>query len=89
MKNKNNGAGKPAPKSSTERGQIRTAKDNAWAQAVSKGKYKTLRSLMGAIHAGKYALVELAHRTAQPTTIARDLRDVARLKDKIKEMETK
>lgn len=58
MKSKNKGAGKPAPKSSTERGQTRTAKDNAWAQAVSKGKYKTLRSLMGAIHAGKYALAE-------------------------------
>ena len=52
MKNK-----KPAPKTSTERGQTRTAKDNAWAEMISKGKYKTLRSLMGAIHAGKYALI--------------------------------
>jgi len=58
MKKENKGGAKAPPKSSTERGQTRTAKDNAWAQAVSKGKYKTLRSLMGAIHAGKYALAE-------------------------------
>jgi hypothetical protein len=50
---------KSVPKTSTERGNKRTAKDNAWAQVVSKGKYKTLRSLMGAIHSGKIALVEL------------------------------
>jgi len=55
------------PKSSTERGQTRTAKDNAWARAVSKGKYKTLRSLMGAIHAGQFALKE-----TQPTPRALD-----------------
>jgi len=67
MKSKTKGAGKPAPKSSTERGQTRTAKDNAWAQAVSKGKYKTLRSLMGAIHAGQFALAE-----TQPTPRALD-----------------
>ena len=30
---------------------------NAWAQSVSKGKYKTLRSLMGAIHKGDIVLV--------------------------------
>jgi len=58
MKSENKGAGKPAPRSSTERTQTRTAKDNAWAQTVSKGKYKTLRLLMGAIHAGRYALEE-------------------------------
>ena len=58
MTKEKKGGAKASPKSSTERGQTRTAKDNAWAQAVSKGKYKTLRSLMGAIHAGKYALAE-------------------------------
>lgn len=58
------GGAKAPPKSSTERGQTRTAKDNAWAQAVSNGKYKTLRSLMGAIHAGKYALKENTPNTA-------------------------
>ena len=62
MKKENKGGAKAPPKSSTERGQTRTAKDNAWAQAVSKGKYKTLRSLLGAIHAGRYALAE-----TQPT----------------------
>lgn len=65
--NQNKGEVKASPKSSTERGQTRTAKDNAWAQAVSKGKYKTLRSLMGAIHAGQFALAE-----TQPTPRALD-----------------
>ncbi len=58
MKNKNKGGAKAPPKSSTERGQTRTAKDNAWAKMVSNGKYETLRSLMGAIHKGLYALIE-------------------------------
>ena len=58
MKAKNKGEAKASPKSSTERGQTRTAKDNAWAQMVSKGKYKTLRLLMGEIHEEKFALVE-------------------------------
>ena len=47
---------KKKAKTSTERGQLRTAKDNAWAAMVSNGKYKTLRSLMGAVHAGKIKL---------------------------------
>ena len=66
-RNKKKGEAKASPKSSTERGQTRTAKDNAWAQAASKGKYKTLRSLMGAIHAGQFALAE-----TQPTPRALD-----------------
>ena len=64
--NQNKGEVKASPKSSTERGQTRTAKDNAWAQAVSKGKYKTLRSLMGAIHAGRYALAEAQLTPREP-----------------------
>jgi hypothetical protein len=31
----------------------RTVQDNAWAAKVSKGKYKTLRTLMTAIHNGE------------------------------------
>lgn len=45
-------------KSSTGRGKIRTAKDNAWAQYVSRGKYKTLRKLLGAIHNNTFELYE-------------------------------
>lgn len=52
---------------STKRGQKRTALDNSWAQKVSGGKYKTLRNLMRAIHAGEYALVE-----TQLTPLAQD-----------------
>ena len=57
-KSEKKGAGKPAPKTSTERGQTRTAKDNAWAKMVSNGRYETLRSLMGAIHKGDIVLVK-------------------------------
>jgi hypothetical protein len=67
MTKEKKGEAKASPKSSTERGQTRTAKDNAWAQEVSNDKYKTLRSLMGAIHAGRYALAE-----TQPTPRALD-----------------
>ena len=66
MKNKNKGEAKASPKSSTERGQTRTAKDNAWAKMVSKGKYETLRSLIGAIHAGKFALAEARLTQREP-----------------------
>ena len=58
MKTKITGEPKGSPKSSTERGQVRTEKDNAWAQAVSLGRYKTLRSLMGAIHKGEITLIK-------------------------------
>ena len=68
METKIKGEPKGSPKSSTERSQTRTAKDNAWAQVVSKGKYKTLRSLMGAIHAGKYALAETQPTLREPDT---------------------
>jgi len=53
---------KPAPKSSTQRSQTRTAKDNAWAAKVSGGKYKTLRTLMTAVHADKITLTEMLQR---------------------------
>lgn len=52
---------------STKRGQKRTALDNAWAEMVSGGKYKTLRNLMRAIHAKEYALAE-----TRPTPLALD-----------------
>lgn len=72
-KNKKSGEPKGSPKkydyTSTKRSQKRTALDNAWAQKVSGGKYKTLRNLMRAIHAGEYALVE-----TQPTMGAADVR---------------
>lgn len=59
---KQKGEPKGSPKkydyTSTKRGQKRTALDNAWAQKVSGSKYRTLRNLMRAIHAGEYALVE-------------------------------
>lgn len=70
---KQKGEPKGSPKkydyTSTKRGQKRTALDNAWAQKVSGGKYKTLRNLMRAIHAGEYALIE-----TQPTMGAADVR---------------
>ena len=71
MSKKQQGEPKGSPKkydyTSTKRGQKRTALDNAWAEMVSGGKYKTLRNLMRAIHAGEYALVE-----TQPTLRAVD-----------------
>ena len=71
MKKEKKGEPKGSPKkydyTSTKRGQKRTALDNAWAEMVSGGKYKTLRNLMRAIHAGEYALVE-----TQPTPRALD-----------------
>jgi len=50
---------KKTAKTSTQRSQTRTAKDNAWAAKVSGGKYKTLRKLMTAIHAKKITAVFL------------------------------
>lgn len=71
MKEKNKGAGKPAPKkydyTSTKRSQKRTSQDDTWAQMVSGGKYGTLRKLMTAIHKGEFALAE-----TQPTLRAVD-----------------
>lgn len=62
MAKQKEGEPKGSPKkydyTSTKRGQKRTALDNAWAQKVSGGKYKTLRNLMRAIHAGEFVLVE-------------------------------
>lgn len=73
MSKKQQGEPKGSPKkydyTSTKRGQKRTALDSAWAQKVSDGKYKTLRNLMRAIHAGEYVLVE-----TQPTMGAADVR---------------
>jgi len=57
MATKKQGEAKASPKSSTERGQTRTAKDNAWAQTISGGKYDTLRKLMTAIHKGEFVVV--------------------------------
>ena len=52
MKKEKKGEPKGSPKkydyTSTKRGQKRTALDNAWAEMVSGGKYKTLRNLMRA-----------------------------------------
>jgi hypothetical protein len=38
------------------RTQERTAQDNAWASAISHGKYPTLRRLMTSIHNGEIIL---------------------------------
>lgn len=71
MAQEKKGEPKGSPKkydyTSTKRGQKRTALDNAWAEMVSGGKYKTLRNLMRAIHAKEYALAE-----TQPTPLALD-----------------
>ena len=72
MSKKQQGEPKGSPKkydyTSTKRGQKRTALDNAWAEMVSGGKYKTLRNLMRAIHAKEYALAE-----TRPTPLALDV----------------
>lgn len=76
MAREKKGEPKGSPKkydyTSTKRGQKRTALDNAWAEMVSNGKYKTLRNLMRAIHAKEYALAE-----TQPTPLALDGATVA------------
>jgi hypothetical protein len=53
---------------STARTQGRTAQDNAWAQAVSGGKYQTLRTLMTTIHRGEIILVETQPTLREPDT---------------------
>jgi hypothetical protein len=61
------------PKTSTERGQTRTAKDNAWAKKISGGKYKTLRKLLTAIHKEEITLTQLGF-VPSTSTVARVLR---------------
>lgn len=48
------------------RTQSRTESDNAWALAVSGGKYPTLRKLMTAIHRGEITLAETQPTLREP-----------------------
>jgi hypothetical protein len=45
-----------ADNTAKQRNINRTAQDNAWANAISNGKYPTLRKLMTAIHNGDLVL---------------------------------
>lgn len=56
-----------ADTTNSARTQARTDADNAWALAVSGGKYSTLRKLMTAIHRGEIVLAE-----TQPTSHGAD-----------------
>jgi len=48
-----------ADNTAKQRNTDRTAKDNAWANMISKGKYPTLRRLMRAIHAGEVVMITI------------------------------
>ena len=57
-----------ADTTNTARTQSRTESDNAWALAISNGKYSTLRKLMTAIHRGEITLAETQPTLREPDT---------------------
>jgi len=57
-----------ADTTNSARTQARTESDNAWALAVSGGKYSTLRRLMTAIHRGEITIAETQPTLREPDT---------------------
>ena len=57
-----------ADTTNSARTQSRTESDNAWALAISNGKYSTLRKLMTAIHRGEITLAETQPTLREPDT---------------------